>query len=460
METSVGGMRSTRRRLLGTGRSIAGGLVGIAGGAALAACGGASPGATADGKLAPSKGAVTVVPFLSGFTDAMRGDWDTQIAAVYKQRHPNITVDLVPQTGPTVERVQKMTALMAAGSPLDLGDGPLGLRAMVAQNLADPAIEALIKRDKYETKKYNQAHFEAGATLEGKTLALPYRYGGNVMCLACNVNLFKEAGVALPPGDVGKPWTWEEFVTALTRLTNRAGGDVSQFGLAGHGWIVGSWPPLWKADWISPDLKTITCDTKEMQDCYTRVGELFTRHHVVPQPGEAARLFGTANVFNSGKAAILLFPPTGWRTYGIGAEVDYAFAPMPKVVQSVPDMGSGGISLYTGSKVTGDAWDLLKFLIEESRYAKLIGLMPAVVADIEPWAKGQLQRVPSADTRVLQSIVERAGTGSSLLSQHTKYADMTNVMNPILDDFMAGKLVPLDMLRSLKSQLQTIIDAG
>jgi multiple sugar transport system substrate-binding protein len=464
MERSVRSTQwwSTRRRLLGTGRGIAVGMLGVSGGAALAACGGegsGGPGAAGDGKLAPSKGPVTVVPFLSGFTDAMRGDWDSQIVAVYKQRYPNVTVDLVPQTGLTVERVQKMTALMAAGSPLDLGDGPLGLRAMVAQSLADPSIEALIKRDKYDTKKYNQAHFQAGATLEGKTLALPYRYGGNVMCLACNVNLFKEAGVALPPGDVTKPWTWEEFVTAATRLTKRAGGDVSQFGLAGHGWIVGSWPPLWKADWISPDLKTITCDTKEMQDCYTRLGELFTRHRVVPQPGEAARLFGTANVFNSAKAAILLFPPTGWRTYGIGAEVDYAFAPMPKVVQSVPDMGSGGISLYNGSKVTGDAWELLKFLIEESRYAKLIGLMPAVLADIEPWAKNQLKNVPSADTKVLQSIVERAGTGSSLLSQHTKYADMTNVMNPILDDFMSGKIVPLDMLRSLKSQLQTIIDA-
>ena len=80
------------------------------------------------------------------------------------------------------------------------------------------------------------------------------------------------------------------------------------------------------------------------------------------------------------------------------------------------------------------------------------------MADIEPWAKGQLKNVPSADTKVLQSIVERAGTGSSLLSQHTRYADMTNVMNPILDDFMAGKIVPLDMLRSLKSQLQTIVD--
>lgn len=460
MESSVGRSRTTRRRLLGVGNGAVLGLAVATAGPLLAACGGAEIAAPADGKLSPSKGAVTVVPFLSGFTDAMRGDWDTQILALYKQRRPNVTVDLVPQTGPTVERVQKMTALMAGGAALDLGDGPLGLRAMVAQNRADPAIDALIKRDKYDTKKYNQAHFQAGSTLDGKTLALPYRYGGNVMCMACNVNLFKESGVALPPPDVSKPWTWEEFVTALTRLTRRAGTDVSVFGLAGPGWIVGSWPPLWKTDWISPDLKTITCDVKEMQDCYTKLGELFGRLHVVPQTGEAARLFGTANLFNSGKAAILLFPPTGWRLYGIGAEVDYAFAPMPKVVQSVPDMGAGGISLYTGSKVTGDAWEFLKFLIEESRYAKLLGLMPAVVADIEPWAKDQLKSVPSADTRVLQSIVERAGTGSSQISQHTRYADMTNVMNPILDDFMAGKLVASDMLRSLKTQLQAIVDGA
>ena len=449
MRTAIPTASVTRRRIVG----------GLASTALLAAC--AGPGqstAPEDSKLALSKGPITLVPFLSAITDAMRPEWDAQIANLYKQRRPNVTLDLVPQTGPTVDRVQKMTALMAGGSPLDLGDGPLGVRAMVAQSLADPELDALIKRDKYDTKKYNQAHFQAGAMLDGKIWALPHRYGGNAMCMVCNVNLFKEAGVALPPQDVNRPWSFDDFTSALTRLTKRQGGDISQFGLAGHAWIVGTWPPLWKGEWISPDLKTITCDTREMQECYTRVGELFTRHHVVPQPGEAARLFGTANMFNTAKAAILLFPPTGWRLYGEGAQVDYTFAPMPKVVQSVPDMGTGGMSLYKGSKYTGDAWDFMKFLIEESRFAKLIGLMPAPVPDIEPWVKGQLKNVPSADVKGLMGIVEKAGTGSSMLAQHTKYADMTLVMNPILDDFMAGKIGPREMLTTLKTQLQPIAD--
>ena len=45
-----------------------------------------------------------------------------------------------------------------------------------------------------------------------------------------------------------------------------------------------------------------------------------------------------------------------------------------------------------------------------------------------------------------------------MLAQHTKYADMTLVMNPILDDFMAGKIAPIQMLQTLKPQLQQIID--
>jgi hypothetical protein len=36
---------------------------------------------------------------------------------------------------------------------------------------------------------------------------------------------------------------------------------------------------------------------------------------------------------------------------------------------------------------------------------------------------------------------------------------MTLVMNPVLDDFMAGQVAPLQMLQTLKPQLQQIIDA-
>src|SRR5262245_13980560 len=139
--------RSTRRRV----------LTGLAGTPLLVACAGTGqPAAPADTELALTRGPVTVVPFIygggGGEADAVRANWDTQIVAAYKVRRPNVTVDLILQTGTAVERVEKMTALRAAGAALDLGDGPLGVRAMVGQQLLDPALDALIKRDGYDLK--------------------------------------------------------------------------------------------------------------------------------------------------------------------------------------------------------------------------------------------------------------------------------------------------------------------
>jgi maltose-binding protein MalE len=178
----------------------------------------------------------------------------------------------------------------------------------------------------------------------------------------------------------------------------------------------------------------------------------------VPQLGEANRLFANANLFNTGKAAVLPFPPTGWRTYGVGAQVDYALSPLPMVKQTTPDMGMGGISMYKAGQHPADSWDFVKHLIEGSRYARLIGLMPAPVADIEPWLKEQFKNVPSADAKVMEKIVESAAGGGTRMSLHPKYAEMQAVINPAMDDLMAAKVAAVPMLQALKPQLQNIID--
>jgi ABC-type glycerol-3-phosphate transport system substrate-binding protein len=430
-----------------------------AGAALAAACGGAASTPPDEGTYALAAGAITLVAFLSQITPDMLGGWDETVVATYRQRRPNVTIDLVPQTGPTIDRIEKLRALTAAGSPPDLGDGPQGPQVMVPQGMLDPALDALVKRDKYDVKQFNPAHFERGAVFQGKIWAIPYRYGGNAICLACNTGLFAAGGVAPPPGDGVKAWTWEQFVDGLVRLTKReAGGQSAQFGLAGIAWIVGTWSPLWQTDWLDEPMRTVTCDDPPMRDCFSRLADLFQKHHVVPQPGEATSLFGNANLFNSAKAAVLPFPPTGWRTYGAGAQVDYTLSPLPVVKTTTPDVGVGAISLYKSGLHPGDAWDFVKHLIEGSRYARLIGLMPAPVADIVPWLREQLANVPSADPKVMHKIIESAGPGGSRMSLHPKYAEMQAIINPAMDDLMAGKVAAVPLLQGLKAPLQAILD--
>ena len=444
----------TRRRVLGL--ATAGAM-----GAAFGACGRRSATPEADTRLTLSTGPITIVPFLSGISNDMLSQWEEEIVAPYRQRRPNVKIDLIPQTGPSAERIEKLTTLIAAGTPPDLSEGPSPVRLMVAQHLLDPVLDTLVKRDKYDTKKYNTAHFELGCVHEGKIWAIPNRYGGNAICLACNTRLFAEAGIPLPPSDVSRAWTWEDFVSNLTRLTKKdPSGEIAQFGLAGPAWLIGTWPPLWQTDWIDADLKTIICDNPAMRDCYSKLADLYTRYHVLPQPGEAPRLFGNANLFNTGKGAVLLFPPTGWRTYAANAQVDYALAPLPKVVVTTPDMGLGGISLLNGGKHPADAWDFLKYLVDGSRFAKFIGLMPAALADIELWLRDQFKNVPSADPKAMLRIVETAPGGNTKLFQHARYVELVNVINPAMDDLAAGKVAPVAMLQALKPQLQAIIDKG
>jgi multiple sugar transport system substrate-binding protein len=441
-------------------RAVAGGAAGGAL-AALAACGTAASTPDAGSQLALSKEPITITPFLTGVGDALLNRWNEEIVAPYRARRPNVTVEFIPQTGPSIDRIEKLRAMFAAGAPPDLSEGPQRASTMVDGGLLEPALDALIKRDRYDLKRYNQSQFKETVVYEGKVWQLPYRYGGNVICLACNTTLFAQAGVEPPPQDASKPWTWEQFATAAQRLTKTDGaGQVRQFGLNGIGWMIGTWPPVWQTDWLGPDRRTVTCDSAPMRDCYTKLADLFQRYHVLPRPGEASRLFGAANLFNTGKAAILLFPPTNWRAYGEGAQVDYTVAPLPKVKVSRPDMGMGGIGIIKGSKHPADAWDLLKYLIEDSRYAILTGRMPAVLPDIEPWVRDQFRNVPSADSKTVLKIVEWAGTPGTRVGSHPKYTEILDVLNPLMADLQAGEIAPLAMLQTAKPLLQSILGSA
>lgn len=442
---------TTRRRALLAGAAPASML--------LAACGAGGTAGTQTGgaetKPALTTGPVTVTAFISGLTPELTAAWETDVAAAYKQRRPNATIALSPQTGTTAERVEKLVSLVAGGSPPDLMDGPRNAPYMVHNGLLDPALDGFIKRDKFDTKQFNAVHFENSVMHDGKVWQLPFRYGGNALALAVNRAMFAEAGVALPPADASRPWTWDEFVAAATRLTRRSGDDVERYGLANWGHFV-SYPALWGADWLSRDFKTVTCDTPEMQECYTNFGELFTRHRVVGAAADVTRQFGNANLFNTGKAAMLVFGPGSWTTYTREPQADIAFAPLPKGKVSTPDVGVLSLGLPKGTKVAEDAWDVTKFLLDGTRLARVVNQVPATLQAIEPFVKGQVTKSPNADPRVITQIFEKA-SGQTRANNSPKWDDMLRVITTAMNDLMTGKVAAVPMLQALKPELQAIV---
>jgi ABC-type glycerol-3-phosphate transport system substrate-binding protein len=354
--------------------------------------------------------------------------------------------------------VEKLQVLISGGEPPDVWDGPSSAEQLVGLNVLEP-LDPLIKRDKVDLKRFNQKHLERGAMFRDQMWLSPKAYTGNALCLALNVDLFKQAGVAVPSADSKSSWTWQQFVDSLLKLTKTgSSGDVAQFGILAFGSTTYTPPPLWEADWVSADLKTITCDSAAMQECYTSFFDLPFKYHVLPRLGEGAQLFGSANPFFIGKAAATVVAPFSIPQFTQTKNVEIALAPMPRAKRSTPDLSGDYLGIPKGAKEVQEAWQFLKWLNDGSRYAKFVGKVPAETTQVEPWIRDQFKSYADPRPQVVASAIENAGAGVNL-GRHPKLTQLSNVILPAMNnDIWLQKLAPADFLRSIKPQLQDIVD--
>lgn len=445
------GGAATRRGLLRTA-ALGAGIAPSA--AALAACARDSGQGSAG---AGSKKPVTLSLMLS-LSETLQPQFQSQLAAPYAAEHPNVSVEFIGYGGGTTAvALEKLLTLVAAGSPPHVWDGPRGADWMVGQNLLEP-MDTLIKRDKVDTKRFNQKQFEYGAVFQNKAWMLPYGYGGNALALVLNTELFKASGVPIPSADAKSSWTWDQWLDALQKLTKAAGGTVSQFGLSTYGSDYLTWPLQWQADWISPDLKSVICDSAAMQDCYTRFFELPFRYHVLPRVGEAQETFGNANPFLVGKGAMAVVAPAGLRTYTTPKTVEFTLAPLPRVKLTTPDMNMMMLGLVKGIKDLEDSWSFVRYLTDGSRYGIFVGRIPTELGKIENTVKDLLSTVADPRPQVVLSAIENA-VPQLQLGRHPKTQDMTNAITTAFKDAWAQKVEPVVMLKALKAQLQNIASA-
>jgi hypothetical protein len=417
----------------------------------LAACGAGQEAS----RPAVNKAPVNLSLMLS-LNETLQPQFQQQLMTAYKAERPNVTVDFIPYGGGnTAIAVEKLLALMTAGSPPNVWDGPRGADYMVGQNLLGE-MDPLVKRDKVDTKRFNQKQFEYGAVHQNKTWMLPYGYGGNALCLALNTEMFKANGVAIPPTDAKASWTWDQWLDALQRLTKSSGGTVSQFGLSNYGSDYLSWPLQFQGDWISKDLKTATCDSAQMQECYTRFFELPFRYRVLPRIGEAMELFGNANPFLVGKAAVAVVAPSGLRAYTTPKTVEFTLAPIPRAKISTPDMNMMMLGIVKGAKDTEESWSIIRYLTDGSKYGIFVGRIPTEVSKIEAAVKDLTGNIADPRPQVVLSAAQNAEPQLQL-GRHPKTQDLTNAITTAFKDAWAQKVEPVPMLKALKSQLTSMM---
>lgn len=457
-------MAGIYRSIAGTRRRM---LARAGAGLALTAVGAACEGGSGGGHLAePSKTAVTIRAFIGGLSATMLDRWSAEMAEPFKRQRPNVTIEVLNQDAAvggvtasgTTGVVQKLIALMAGGDPPDVNDLPRPARWQVPNGILDEQLDGFVKRDKYDTKQFNQREFANRGVYQNKVWQIPYRVGGNAVMVVCNRSMFMADGVAVPSSDPAKMWDWNAYVDTMTRLTKRPAGTPTQIGMMSSGNAVYTWPLQWQTDFVTADGKTVVCDSADMQDCYTKFADNYQRLRVILAPAEATSVFGAGNLFLKGQAAMVVSNVGSIKTYLAQDQVrDVTLAPIPKVKISSADMNASCLGIVKGSKHQADAWDAIKYFNDGSRLALYTDRPPAVLKDVDPWAKQLASKFPNADYKVIVRAIETHVPQLNLAG--LKYIDdILAILNPAMDGLMAGKEAAVPMLKRLKPELQGMVD--
>jgi ABC-type glycerol-3-phosphate transport system substrate-binding protein len=367
----------------------------------------------------------------------------------FEQAHAGTKVQVIAVYDSGVKEMEQLTTLVVSGTPPDLIKWT-GLASSMAQNSFTTPLDSYVARDKFDLTQYPQKLLQGDVTYQGKLQALPFAYGGNGPAMVYNRTLYKSAGLPEPPAKWGdSSWTWDAMVADAEKLNKVQGDTFSQVGLGGLGYYM-DLPQLWQASWISSDLKTITCDSPAMIDCYTHYGDLSAKYHISPKSGDKTPPKG----FLGGGVGLATIGGWEFTSYSKASSLDFGFAPYPTVTVSGAQVDPTILQLGTGKNVAG-GWTLMQYLIAGSRQALFENRIPLTPDLITKWATGLFSgrdvRVP-----VLVDAVAAALADDPILSAKNWNA-MNKAIGPVMTNLQDGKVTATSALTGLKPTLQALV---
>ncbi|WP_068620307.1 ABC transporter substrate-binding protein [Paenibacillus tuaregi] len=198
------------------------------------------------------------------------------------------------------------------------------------------------------------------------------KYYGIESCIVApvlyyNKDIFDKAGVAYPPSDPSKAWTWNEFVNTAKKLTIKNGDKVEQYGVYGMETYYNLIAEIMSngGNWFTSDLKSSAANTQEVKEVLQAVADLRKKDGVSPE-GKLLTNSGMspAQMLQTGKIAMLVdgswaLQELSKMNFKVGVGV------LPKFDEAVTH---GQAHLHVASANTKhpeEAWKLIKFLSSE-----------------------------------------------------------------------------------------------
>ncbi|HLF29125.1 MAG TPA: sugar ABC transporter substrate-binding protein [Anaerolineae bacterium] len=234
-----------------------------------------------------------------------------QMVRAFETSHPNIKVDA--QHIPDAEYISRVSSMIAAGSPPDVGylletHAPLWASQGKVLDLTeivqgDPELSSRLPETYY--------YYAPGKTIGTNTAA-------EIILLFYNKDVFDRAGVPYPPARAEDAWTWDEFLAAARQLTvdrngkhpDEPGFDPDNIDVYAVSSRFESWyyyyPFIYSngGEIVNADGTRLLLDSPQAVEAIQRLADLMWVHHVMATPAQMQQLPPSEVLMQTGQLAM------------------------------------------------------------------------------------------------------------------------------------------------------------
>lgn len=364
-----------------------------------------------------------------------------EIVSKYQAAHPDVKIEI--QHAPWSGYFTRLDAQLAAGAGPDvffITNVP-----SYASRSALAPLDDLIKASSFPIDQYVPSSLLTHS-YEGKLYSIPRDSAPSA--LYYNSDAFDAAGVAYPNAD----WKWADLRDAAIKLTTTEGGRITRYGLALESNDWATWVQQNGGKVFDDPLKPTTFLLAEPAavEAIQYIGDLINKDKVTPNFLEAEQAGGTAQLFSSGQAAMVITNPSRLGTFA-DVPFKWAVANLPGGPTGIHSnrTGGAGFAVNANSKNPEAAWAFLQYLAGPEGQSIFAGAKAAAV----PAMTGN-ETVRAAFKAPFGDVFLKEADVGEQFPQFPRFVDLSNLyIQPALDLVWNGESTAADALGGIKDKV-------
>lgn len=364
-----------------------------------------------------------------------------EIVSKYQAAHPDVKIEI--QHAPWSGYFTRLDAQLAAGAGPDVFF-ITNVPSYASRGALAP-LDDLIKASSFPIDQYVPSSLLTHS-YEGKLYSIPRDSAPSA--LYYNSDAFDAAGVAYPNAD----WKWADLRDAAIKLTTTEGGRITRYGLALESNDWATWVQQNGGKVFDDPLKPTTFLLAEPAavEAIQYIGDLINKDKVTPNFLEAEQAGGTAQLFSSGQAAMVITNPSRLGTFA-DVPFKWAVANLPGGPTGIHSnrTGGAGFAINANSKNPEAAWAFLQYLAGPEGQSIFAGAKAAAV----PAMTGN-ETVRAAFKAPFGDVFLKEADVGEQFPQFPRFVDLSNLyIQPALDLVWNGESTAADALGGIKDKV-------